>query len=205
MKNMKSWAWIVFFGSIWGISEVAGGGALYAMGIPHSSIFLSAWAFFILAMARGLVNKPGSSTVVGGIAVLFKLINAAPFWCHLLAIFSLGVAFDIFASLLLKKKIRRFVPAALTGAAGAYGGFALFAILITYVIRYSFWVEGGINKVLNYIFLSGSIVALISLFLVPLGFRIGLASEHATVDKPRWVYAGTAAAVLFIWIVVRFV
>ncbi len=203
MKNMKNWAWILFFGSLWGISEVAGGGSLYAMDVPHSSIFLSVWALFILAIARGLVNKPGSSTVIGGIAALFKLINAAPFICHLLGIFALGVAFDIFASLLLKKKTSRIVPAALTGAAGAYAGYSLFAILITYVIRYEFWVEGGITKVLNHIFFSGSIAAFISLFLVPAGFRIGMAGESVTAHKSRWVYAGTAAAVLFIWIIVR--
>jgi hypothetical protein len=205
MKNMKNWAWILFFGSLWGLSEVLGGGALYAMDVPHSSIFLSAWALFLLAMARGLVNKPGSSAAIGGIATLFKLINAAPFICHLLGIFALGVAFDIFASLILKKKTDRLVPAALTGAAGAYGGYSLFAVLITYVIRYEFWVEGGINKVLNHIFFSGSIVALISLFLVPLGFKLGMASEDVTSKKPTWVYAGTAAAVLFIWIIVRII
>jgi hypothetical protein len=203
MKNMKSWAWILFFGSLWGLSEVAGGGAMYAMDVPHASIFLCAWALFILAVARGLVNKSGSSTVIGGIAALFKLINVAPFICHLLGIFILGAAFDVFASLLLKKKTARFVPAALTGAASAYGGYSLFAILITYVIRYSYWVEGGINKVLNHIFFSGSLVALISLFLVPVGLRIGMASENATIDKSRWVYAGTAAAVVFMWIIVR--
>lgn len=205
MKNMKSWAWILFFGSLWGISEVAGGGTLYAMNIPHSSIFLCVWALFLLGAARGLVNKPGSSAVIGGIASLFKLINAAPFICHLLGIFALGVAFDVFASLIMKKKAGRFAPAAMTGAASAYGGYALFALLITYVIRYEYWVAGGLSKVLNHIFFSGSIVALVSLFLVPAGFRIGMASKNLTVQRPRWVYAGTAAAVAFIWILGRII
>ena len=67
MRDIKKWTWLVLFGSLWGLSEVAGGGILYTIEIPGASIFLAAWAFLILAVARGIVDKPGSSIVIGAV------------------------------------------------------------------------------------------------------------------------------------------
>lgn len=204
MKNLKNYAWFLLFGSMWGISEVAAGGVLYGSDIPHSSIILTAWAMFILAMARGIVNKPGSSTVIGAVATLFKLANAAPFICHLAGIFALGIAFDIFASILLKKESKVNWRSGLTGIAGAYGGYSLFAFFITYIIRYEYWAAEGLPKVLNHIFQGGSIAALISAVIVPLGFFAGLRSGSLSEKSPRWIYAGTMAGVVLLWILGRF-
>ena len=203
MKDKKNWAWLLLFGSLWGISEVAGGGLLYSSEVPLSSIFLAAWALFILAVARGVVNAPGSSTVIGAVATLFKLVNASPFICHLLGIFMLGVAFDIAASL-LGRKPRRFSPAnMLTGIVGAYGGYALFAVVITYVIRYDIWVAGGLGKVIQHIFVTGSIAAVLASVLVPVGYLLGAGSESQQERRSGWVYAGTLAGVVLLWILGR--
>jgi hypothetical protein len=204
MKGNKSWMWLLFFGSLWGISEVAGGGILYRINISHSSIILSAWAFFILAVARGIINKPGSSVMIGTIAMLFKLINAAPFICHLLGIFMLGAAFDIFASFLMKKERKISWRSILTGSISAYSGYALFALTITYIVQYKYWIAVGLPKVLNHIFASGSIAALLAAVVVPLGFMVGLKSESLSSRNPRWLYAGTLASIVIFWIVGQF-
>lgn len=96
MRNIRSWVWLFLFGSLWGICEVLAGEGLLGKEVPYASVWLSAWAFLVLAVARGVVNKLGSSTAVGAIAAIFKLVNAAPFFCHLLGIFMLGLAFDVF-------------------------------------------------------------------------------------------------------------
>ena len=168
MKGTKGWMWVLFFGSLWGISEVAGGVLLYGNFITHSSIILAAFAFFILAIARGIINKPGSSVMIGTIAMLFKLINAGPFICHLLGIFMLGAAFDIFASFLMKKERKISWRSILTGSISAYSGYALFALTITYIVQYKYWIAVGLPKVLNHIFVSGSIAALLAAVVVPL-------------------------------------
>lgn len=204
MKGNKSWMWLLFFGSLWGISEVAGGGILYGINISHSSIILTAVAFFILAIARGIINKPGSSVLIGTIAMLFKLINAGPFICHLLGIFMLGAAFDIFASFLMKKETKISWRSILTGSVSAYSGYALFALSITYIIQYKYWIAGGLPKVLNHIFASGSIAALLGAVVVPLGFMVGLKSESLSSRNPRWLYAGTLASIVIFWIVGQF-
>ena len=204
MKGTKGWMWVLFFGSLWGISEVAGGGILYGNNISHSSIILAVFAFFILAVARGIINKPGSSVMIGTIAMLFKLINAGPFICHLLGIFMLGAAFDIFASFLLKKERKISWRSILTGSVSAYSGYALFALTITYIVQYKYWIAGGLPKVLNHIFVSGSIAALFAAVVVPLGFMVGLKSESLSSRNPRWLYAGTLASIVIFWIVGQF-
>ncbi len=204
MKGTKGWMWVLFFGSLWGISEVAGGGILYGNNISHSSIILAVFAFFILAVARGIINKPGSSVMIGTIAMLFKLINAGPFICHLLGIFMLGAAFDIFASFLLKKERKISWRSILTGSVSAYSGYALFALTITYIVQYKYWIAGGLPKVLNHVFISGSIAALFAAVVVPLGFMVGLKSESLSSRNPRWLYAGTLASIVIFWIVGQF-
>ena len=107
MRNPKNWLWLILFGSLWGINEVVMGEVLSASEVPHFSVLLTVIAIFMLAIARGIVNKPGSSTVIGVIAVLFKLANAAPFHCHLLGIFMVGVnRLPVLSQWCLKRTIR---------------------------------------------------------------------------------------------------
>ena len=199
MKDYKNWVWILLFGSLWGISEVLGGEAFYRNNVPHASVWLSAWAFFVLALGRGLVNKPGSSTVIGGVAALYKLINAAPYFCHLLGIFFLGLAFDVFASVLIKKEHKRSFWPALSGAISAYGGYALFALVITHIVRYDPWVAGGWPKVSHHIFVGGSYAALTALLAVPLGYWLGVNGWILAGRRPRWAYASALVALVVLW------
>ena len=205
MKNYKNWLWFLLFGSLWGLSEVIVGEGLWAKSLPYTSVLLSAWALLMLAMGRGIVNVPGSSTAIGAFAALFKLVNAAPFFCHLLGIFALGIAFDVAATLLMKKTRKFSFRSLLTGVISVYGGYALFALLITYIIRYDVWTQGGLPKVLNHIFVSGSYAALTGLVAVPLGFWVGINGEVFAERRPRWAYAGAIVALVVIWALGRIV
>ena len=201
MRNLKNWAWIIFFGSLWGMSELVAGEYFASSNVPHYSAILAAWAFFVLALARGMINKTGSSLVIGAVATLFKAVNTAPFICHLLGIFCLGVAFEVFASLLLKRE-RGIWRTAATGVLSAYGGYALFAVLITYVIRYEYWVIEGLPKVIHHVFVSGSLAVVAGMILVTLGFTIGRGGV-SLLKQPRWIYPGVVLGTLFMWLIVR--
>lgn len=87
VKSTRNWLWLLLFGSLWGAMEVVGGEVLHRNGVPQASVFLTAWALFVLAVSRGVLNRPGTSSAVGALAALYKLANAAPFFCHLLGIF----------------------------------------------------------------------------------------------------------------------
>jgi hypothetical protein len=186
MRNPKNWLWLILFGSLWGINEVVMGEVLSTSEVPHFSVLLTVIALFILAIARGIVNKPGSSTVIGVIAVLFKLANAAPF-----------------ASVLMKSEKTAAIKCGLSGILSAYSGNALFALFITYIIRYDVWTSGGTPKVLGHIFVAGTLTAILAALAVPLGFRLGVTSGKLSEKKSKWTYAGTVLSIFIIWILVR--
>lgn len=198
MAKSANWPVLLLCGTLWGLSELIAGSALYAAKIPSSSVLLTAWALLLLGLARGVVNKPGSSTLVGGVATLYKLAFTAPFFCHLLAIFLLGVAFDAAATIFLRNERRELYKSVLTGIVGAYGGYAIFAFSITYVFRYSYWIKVGMPKVMHHILSGGTFAALTACVLVPLGYWAGRSAELHTGNDRRWAY-GSGLVTFALW------
>ncbi len=199
MKERKTWILVLAFGSLWGFGEVFAGEFLYAQAVPRASVWLTAFAFFILGLCRGLFNRPGSSTVLGAVAALFKLVNAAPYWCHLLGIVFIGLVFDLGATAWMKRETRRTLGTALTGVVAALGGYALFAVTITYVARFEPWLQGGLDKILDHIFIGGSLAAIAGAFLVPLGYKLGLRSDLAFEGRRDWAFAGSLGVLVLLW------
>ena len=199
MKDLKTWVLLLMFGSLWGFSEVFAGEFLYSQRIPFSSVWLSAFALFVLGLSRGLVNRPGSSTVIGVTAALFKLVNAAPYWCHLLGIAFLGLVFDLAASVWMKRGQKPGWRTVLSGIVTAYGGYASFAILITYVARYEPWVRGGTARVLRHVFVGGSLAAAAAAILVTLGYAVGTRTEKSRPTEPGWAFVGSLVALIALW------
>lgn len=199
MKDRKSWALVLMFGSLWGFSEVFAGEFFYAHDIPRASVWLTVFALFVLGLARGLVNRPGSSTLVAALAAVFKLVNAAPFWCHLLGIFSIGLVFDLGATAWMKRGQRRYVRTALTAAVAAYGGYALFAVAITYIARFEPWLRGGLPRILDHIFVGGSLAAAGGAILSILGHELGLRAETAVELRRNWAFAGSLVVLVVLW------
>lgn len=199
MKGYKHLIWLLLFGSVWGMSEAVVGETLFDGNAAYASVILSAGALFLLALARGMLCWPGSSTVIGTIAVLFRVANTSPFFCHLAAIFLMGFTFDLAATLLMRRKQATFLRMSMAGILASYSGYGLFALIITYIVRYEFWVAGGLAKVLGHIFISGSLVALAAIFLVPLGYRIGQNGETYVRRYSSWAYGAGLFISILIW------
>ena len=174
---------ILFFGSLWGAVEAILGEVLHRAETPYAAVPLGMAAFFILTVARVYCPTPGSSTLIASCAMLFKFTNAPFFGCHLLGIFMLGAAYDLVLLASghdLLNGPKRIVKNALFGAAASYLGFALFAVSITYVFRYPYWADAGLPRVLDHVFVGGTLAAVGSALAVPLGARIGetLQAKH---------------------------
>jgi hypothetical protein len=199
MKKFKIFLWLFLFGSIWGINEVFLGEFLYKNEIQNSSVMLTLIALFLLSVARGMFNKAGASSLIGVFAVLFRLANTAPSYCHLLGIFLLGFTFDIFSTLWIRNEDKTPYRWAAAGMLSAFGNNALFAVLITYVFRYEYWVVGGISKVTQHIFISGGMITLFAAFVVPLGFYAGRNGGILVTRRPHWSYASTIFVSIVLW------
>lgn len=203
MKNHITWSSLLFFGSLWGACEVLVGEALYRYEIPYVSIWLSACALLLLAVARGVVNQTGSSTLIGICAALFKLTTTTPFYCHLLGIFFLGLAFDGVAALLLKKEAKAWFRTIIAGPLSAYLAYTLFAITITYILRYDPWVFGGSERVVKHIFIEGSLAALLACGVVPLGYALGSMEKTVFVRHSRWAFTSAIASSAILWLLAK--
>ena len=167
---------ILFFGSLWGASEAAVGGYLYGAHIQHASAPLTVIAFAILTIATLYLPQKGSATLTGSIAMLYKFLNTPFYACHLLAIFLLGVSYDVGLHLI------RIRNKQLLGLSATYLGYVLFVLTITYVFRYHYWTEGGLPKIIRYVGISGTLAACGNTVIVPLSHRLGSLLKARTVN-----------------------
>ncbi|MBN2492034.1 MAG: hypothetical protein JXQ29_14400 [Planctomycetes bacterium] len=167
---------LLFFSCLWGASEVILGELLRSARVPHSSVPLTVVAFAILAVAKNYLPQRASATAIASIAMLFQVLSARFFACHFLAILLLGVSYDVCAGLL------RHRSKAVLGLAATYAGYILFALLITYVVRYHFWTEAGFEKIARYVGISGTLAAVLNLVAVPAGHRFGQALRNRAVN-----------------------
>jgi len=156
---------ILFFSGLWGISEAVLGGVLYEAEIEHSSAILTVIGLVILTFANVYFPQKGVATAIAGLAMLYKFLNAPFFACHLLGIFLTGFCYDLALNMM---KIRN---RAVSAVVAVYASYSLFAFMITYLIRYEHWVQGGFGKLLNHIGVGGTIAALLCVIIVPLSYR----------------------------------
>lgn len=186
---------ILVFGSLWGCIEVFS--SVY-LNIPRSSVIPTILGLAVLAAARFLVKTPGSSTAIGTMALLFRLITAGHYYCHLWAILLIGVSFDIVVSL-LGSRWQKTKWQGLAGISSAYLATALFSITMTYIIQYEYWASIGLPKVLDYIGINGSLIAAGALLFVPLGYKLGKPLMTLSKASPRPAFIGAVLLTLILW------
>ncbi len=189
---------VLLCGALWGLCEALLGEWMYgssAVMRGAAPVVLSVIGFAVLAAGRAYVPVAGSSSAVGALAALFKALNTE-FACHLLAIFLLGASFDVVYSL-ARGRGKPWI-----GLAATYLGFAAFALTITYVFRYSYWVSGGWMKILGYVGLAGTVTAVLNMTAVPLADWLARALATRGALRPSWRVWGfraACAATMVLW------
>ena len=188
---------VLFFASLWGLSEAGLGGYLYSNHIRYASVPLTIVAFIILTIAKLYLPQKYSATMIGAVAMLYKFLNTPFFACHLLAIFLLGVSYDLVLNFFkIKSK-------ALFGLVATYLGYILFALTITYVFRYHYWIEEGLPRILRYVGLSGTLTALSNFVAVPLSFNLGQVLKEKLINpfefKSRLATTSISVITLALW------
>jgi ABC-type thiamin/hydroxymethylpyrimidine transport system permease subunit len=189
---------ILFFGGLWGISEAVLGGTLYRADAPYASVPLTIIGFIVMTIAKVYFPQKGTATLIAACAMLYKFLNIPFFACHLLGILLMGLCFDLFFSV-FKIKSR-----SLSAAVAVYLNYALFALMITYVFRYEYWVQAGFAGVLRHVVISGSMAALGCAVLLPVSFRLAerLKANFATPFNLRlqWVPCAALVATVGLWV-----
>lgn len=205
LKDKRLLISIILFGFIWGCLEVMIHDSLGLINSKQTAPILTATGILILAAARIFCNKPGSSFMIGVVAALFKVFSLEFFPCQMLAVVIEAASFDLIYSYADRRVGERNPLRGFIGSISAYLGFAAFALSITYIFRYSYWVTGGVEKVLDYIFISGSYAALASFPAVLVGDRFGRLLQPRILlleeSRPIIYYSGATTLVILCWLI----
>ena len=161
---------IIIFGSSWGMLEVLIDKLISSVEFLPRAAVLCIVAVFILASGRAALDEPGSSVTLGLIAGVFKFLNLPFFACKVFAVLLLAGTFEVVYYLMgrIKGHLRGFI-----GSATIWVCFTVFALIMTYLVRYHWWVKGGLPKVLHYILVDGNYAAIGSFLTFNLGERLG--------------------------------
>ena len=179
---------ILLLGTIWGASEAILGGALYAVQVARASVLLAIIAFAILTLARAYRPKIGMATLVAIVAVIYKTagmliagkLHGQPvFLCHCWGVLALGVSYDVMR-LAWRDKLDP-----LFAASAVYVGYASFALAMTYVLHHPYWQPVGISKVMDHVFIGGSMAALGCAVIVPVVAYLAQALK----SRQAWPFA----------------
>jgi hypothetical protein len=204
-KNMKLFAGILVFGSLWGFSEIFIGSMLKDAGLPYGAIMTGFFVLTFLVLSRMFYKQPGMQLGMGVVAGALRLFN--PFaGCHLcsaLAIMAEGAIFEaIWYSFSFDFDKLKITNQASMGIITAYlvyvGGYIVTQILTPIVAGVGFYVENLI-VFLPRILASGLLTALIGAIVIPVILKVNKLDFKV---KDNLYYPTTFGVSAFCWIFV---
>ncbi|MCK4427748.1 MAG: hypothetical protein KAW16_04620 [candidate division Zixibacteria bacterium] len=166
---------IILFGSIWGGLEALGIDVMRTVGFHTSSPVLALFGILILATARMIIRKPGSTLAIGVIAAGFKFLGLSQvFFCQIFAVVAQAAVFDLAFSLAERKDwLTRPIYLGLVGLVGSYVNYAVFSLSQAYVFANPYWTERGLSGLFSWVFTDGSYAAILSFLGIIVGVNLG--------------------------------
>ncbi len=174
-KQKKLILGIILFGSIWGGLEALGIDIMRKVGFHSSSPILALLGILILATARMVIRKPGSTLAIGVIAAGIKLLGLSQiFFCQIFAVVAQAAVFDLAFSLAEKKDwLSRPVHLGLVGFVGSYVNYTVFSLSQAYVFANPYWAERGLSGLFGWVLKEGSFAALLGFLGIIAGVNLG--------------------------------
>ena len=152
--------WILLFGSLIGLSETL----IASFSMPYRSVILSSITILILSIARIQIPKFGTSFLIIAIAIFFKINNFGVYSCSpnfLLcgptAMIMLGLSYEIFATLFIKKNTLKYLNLLMICGFTAIVTFTLFALMNTFILK-----TWDTTRITEYILIKSTITAILS-------------------------------------------
>ena len=180
MKNkMRIFALILFFGSIWGFSEIFIGSFLADQELPYGIIMTGFFAMIFLTLSRIIYNQKGMQIAIGITAGALKYFN--PFVgcnvCSAIAIMAEGLVFELIWNYFMNydfsqlKSIKMKISVGIFTSYMVYvSGFILTQIL-TPLIYSNFYFENLISF-MPQIFSKGLFAGIIGGLSIPIAFSL---------------------------------
>ncbi|KPL02611.1 MAG: hypothetical protein AMJ90_05325 [candidate division Zixibacteria bacterium SM23_73_2] len=165
---------IILFGSIWGGLEALGIGVMSSFDFTMKSPFLAATGILVLAAARMIFPRRGSTLLMGLVAAGFKFLTLPQIlFCQVAVVAIQGAVLELAFSYAEKRNFSSWFSLGALGFFAMYINYAVFSLIETYLVLNPFWVEKGFSGVINYTFLEGSLAAVLCFFFVNFGFSLG--------------------------------
>ncbi len=197
---------ILVFGSLWGLSEIALGGALKAASFPYRSGLLTGIGMAIMAAALAVSKKPVIPIGVGAVAVLAGLLvvpvlHVSPM-CKAnssLALVLESGSLTLAASLIASRTGKNVYGWMATGGSAALLASVAFYFAGTHFAPCAYLLSFSPG---SFVVREGLVWAAFSAILVPLGYSAGerLAENRLTVvTKRSALYSGSSLVVAACW------
>jgi hypothetical protein len=202
---------VLVFGSIWGLVEVVGGGALKMLGIPTRAVILTGLGLGLMAMAFAVYRKAwvlfAAPVIAMAVKQLVVPVLGLPMTCMAngsLAVFLEGAAFGGAAIALSRQMEKSFASRATAGFAGGFlGGTAFWAIgmrLAPCAYLLSFNSGAGFFRFMAH---ESLLWAAFSALTVPIGYALGEKIRDKVGSlaevKTSLYYSGAVAAIALCW------
>jgi hypothetical protein len=194
---------ILLFGTLIGLNEAFTG----SLSIPYRSVLINSITIALLLFARLKVPHRWSSLIIVAIAVLFKLNNTGfhtctmnVFLCGPTALLLLGISFEVYAGLFIRKIPTTFWGVILTTGITALTAFLLFGTLNTFVLNV--W---SVSRFLEYSFVKGLMTVMASIVLTVPGVHLNSYANKHPLTNLNIAYNLIIVFVICSWIFGSFV
>jgi len=178
-NNMRIFALIIFFGSIWGFSEIFIGSFLAEQDLPYGIIMTSFFAMIFLTISRLIYNQKGMQLGIGITAGALKYFN--PFVgcnvCSAIAIMAEGLVFELIWNYFINYDFSRIKSLKMKISFGIFISYSVYVLgyittqILTPLIYSSFYFENLISF-MPQIFSEGLYAGLLGGLTIPIIFSL---------------------------------
>lgn len=183
----------VMVGSLWGMAEVLMDATLAWSGTAARAIVLPSFAVLLVGVLNAVESRPGAILGAGIVAAFFKFLNVPFFGCQIFAVVLLALLVEVTVSVLAPRVRASESTLPLLVGMATWFFFLIFGITTTYVVRYHWWAQGGLPKVMRYVLAQGGLAAMMSIagFWLSRSFVRRLQSRwaHVLAARPMYSYA----------------
>jgi len=205
-SNLRIFALIIFFGSLWGFSEIFIGSFLADQDLPYGIIMTGFFAMIFLTMSRLIYNQRGMQFGIGLTAGALKFFN--PFVgcnvCSAIAIMAEGLIFELIWNYFIKYDFSKLESIKLRISFGIFASYAIYVLgyvitqILTPIIYSSFYVENLISLIPQ-ILSKGLLAGFLGIISISLIFSI----SNIKISLKNIIYYPTIIGVSSIcWIIV---